>query len=152
MRTEPHPSAATIGARLERIARRHGVADIYAFGSRARAAAAQLEALQSDPSLFDPGSDLDIGVRPFFGVRLTARDRVELTLELEDLFSAPRVDLVILPEADPYLALEIVRGELLYCADADDEARSQLFVLRRAADLAPFKRERIRMILEEGAR
>lgn len=77
---------------------------------------------------------------------------MELTLQLEDLFSAPRVDLVILPEADPYLALDIVRGELLYCADADEEARSQLHVLRRAADLAPFKRERMRMILEEGAR
>jgi len=152
MPKEPHLSAATTGAKLERIAGRHGIDGIYAFGSRARAAAAQLDALHSGPSLFDPGSDLDIGVRPFFGVRLTAKDRVELTLELEDLFTAPRVDLVILLEADPYLALEIVRGEVLYCADADEEARSQMVVLRRAADLAPFKRERMRMILEEGAR
>jgi hypothetical protein len=62
------------------------------------------------------------------------------------------VDLVLLPEADAFLALEIIRGELLYSDDLDRQARYQLFVLRRAGDLAPFQKERIRAILEEGAR
>ncbi len=152
MSSNAQPSEATIAEKLQCMARRLGLADIYAFGSQARVALEQLNATRCDPLRFAPNLDLDIGVRPFYGVHLTARQRVDLALELEDLFSVPRVDLVLLPEADPYLALEIVRGELLYTADADEEARYQLFVLRRAADLARFQRERIRMILEEGGR
>ena len=53
---------------------------------------------------------------------------------------------------DSYLALEIIRGELIYTDDPDRQARYELYVLRRAADLLPFKKDRIRMILEEGAR
>jgi predicted nucleotidyltransferase len=154
--TEQSPSedrrGTTIGDRLERIAQRFAVADIYAFGSRAEAAVRQLGGQEPDPSFGKSTSDLDIGVRPLSGIRLSAQSRVELTIELEDLFGVPRVDLVVLPEADPYLALDVVRGELLYTADPDEEARYQLYVLRRAADLAPFKKERIRMILEDGAR
>jgi hypothetical protein len=55
--------------------------------------------------------------------------------------------LVILPEAKPYLALDVVRGELLCVTDVDAEAAYQLYVLRRAADLAPLERERRRMVL-----
>ena len=65
-----------------------------------------------------------------------------MTLELEELLGVPRVDLVILPEADAFLAAEIVRGELLYAQDLDQEAETQLYYLRRAGDLAPFFRER----------
>ena len=41
---------------------------------------------------------------------------------------------------------------LLYTSDADRQAEYELFVLRRAGDLLPFYRERVRMILEKGAR
>jgi hypothetical protein len=78
--------------------------------------------------------------------------RVRFTMELEDLFEVGRVDLVLLPEADPYVALDVIRGELLYTQDPDRQARYELYVLRRAGDLLPFKKERMRMILEEGAR
>ena len=61
-----------------------------------------------------------------------------LTLELETLFDVHRVDLVILPEANAVLAAEVVRGELLYTEHADAEAKTQLYYLRRAGDLAPF--------------
>jgi hypothetical protein len=95
---------------------------------------------------------VDIAVLPDVQVVLSAREKVEISLELEELLGAPRVDLVILPEADPFLALNIVRGELLYANDLDRQARHELYVLRRAGDLIPFKKERIRMIMEEGAR
>jgi hypothetical protein len=48
--------------------------------------------------------------------------------------------------------VDIICGELLYTSDPDQQARYELFVLRRAGDLLPFQRERTRMILEEGAR
>ena len=79
-------------------------------------------------------------------------ERISLAIELEDRFDVPRVDLIILPEADPYLALEVIRGELLYTDDPDRQARHELYILRRAGDLMPFKKQRMRMILEEGAR
>ena len=71
-----------------------------------------------------------------------------LALELEDLFAVARVDLVVLSEANAPLAAEVVRGELLVCADADEEAESQLYYLRRAGDLAPFYDAQLRDLLE----
>jgi hypothetical protein len=96
-------------------------------------------------------SDVDIGVRPKQGSRLSTRDLVELILKLEDLFKVKRVDLVLLPDAEPFLALDIIRGELLYTDDPLDQAYYELFVLRRAGDLLPFKRERIDLILQGAA-
>lgn len=42
-----------------------------------------------------PESDVDIGVRPEAGRRLSVREKVELAIALEDLFQAPRADLVM---------------------------------------------------------
>jgi uncharacterized protein len=42
--------------------------------------------------------------------RLSIRDIVQLTLSLEELLRVNRVDLMILPKADPFLALEAMRG------------------------------------------
>ena len=62
------------------------------------------------------------------------------------------MDLILLPEADPFLALDIIKGELLYCADPDRQAEDELYVLRRAGDLAGFQRERIDQIIRGGGR
>jgi hypothetical protein len=97
-------------------------------------------------------SDIDIGVLPLPGDSLDPRAKVRLMAELEDLFGAGRVDLVSLPEAPPFLAIEIMRGELLYDADPDRSAEYELFVLRRAADLEPYERERVRDVLAGFAR
>jgi predicted nucleotidyltransferase len=139
-----------LSERLGEIAGRYGLANLYVFGSRSAELAARLRGEAAVPASAD--SDADFGAEPRRGVRLSPRDRVRLTAELEDLFQVPRVDLVVLTEAPAFLALEIVRGELLYCEDPDQQAESELYVLRRAADLAPFERERRRLILEEGGR
>lgn len=135
--------------KLSEICRRYTVADLYVFGSRAAEIAARLRQKSGLPS--QQQSDVDIGVFPAERVVWTPEKRVNLSMELEDLLQADRIDLVLLPEAEPFLALDIVRGELLYTDDPDRQARYELFVLRRAGDLLPFKRERTRMILEEGA-
>lgn len=135
--------------KLREIASKYHLCDVYAFGSQADRAIGRLSGMDSVP--FRVGSDLDIGVRTTPGFRLTARDRAALMTELEDLFSVSRVDLVILDEADPFIALDIIRGRLLYAEDRDSQAHYELYVLRRAGDLMPFKKERIAMILEEGA-
>lgn len=136
--------------KLEEIALRYGLEEMYAFGSRAKEVSARL---RGDKALVASAeSDVDIGVRIKSDHTLGPSERVKLALEIEDLLEASRVDLVILQETDPFLALEIIRGELLYTEDPDRQARYELYVLRRAGDLLPFKKERIRMIMEEGAR
>ena len=136
--------------RLSELARAYCLADLYVFGSRAAEIAAMIKngkAIKRASS-----SDVDIGIRPKQGPRLSTRDLVNLAVELEDLFGVNRVDLVLLPDAEPFLALDIIRGELLYADDPLDQAHYELFVLRRAGDLLPFKRERIDLILQGAAR
>ena len=128
----------------------YGVQDIYAFGSRAGETLGWIRGHTIHSA--HPESDVDIGILPLNWSQWNAEQKVNFSLELEDFFAVSRVDLVLLPEAEPFLALDIIRGELLYTIDADEQARYELFVLRRAGDLLPFKKERIRMILEEGGR
>lgn len=71
-----------------------------------------------------------------------------MTQALEDLFGLPRIDLVVLPEADPFLAANIIRGERLFADDAYLADEYDLYVLRRAGDLAPLERERQALILQ----
>jgi hypothetical protein len=131
---------------LQSIARPYHLSAIYAFGSRAQEIA--LRVRDNEPlQLASPSPDVDIGVHPSAGHVLSARDRVRIAVALEDLFSVYRVDLVVVPETRPFLALDIIRGELIYCEDLDEQAEFELYVLRRAGDLAYYERERIRLIL-----
>jgi len=118
---------------------------IYAFGSRAREAKKMAEGgcktLRSSPT------DLDIGL--LSRDRLSVEEKVRIGLALEDIFGVARVDVVVLSEAPPFLALEIVQGELLFADDPDFEADYQLHVMRVASDLMPFEREKRAMILGE---
>jgi predicted nucleotidyltransferase len=137
-------------ARLQRICEEHGVAALWAFGSRGREALALTRGEAG--GVGDGGSDLDVGVLPARGRIQTPKQRVRLAAALEDLFDVPRVDLVIVPRAAPYLAVDVIRGELLVDRDPDATAEFELYVLRRAADLMPFLKMRRELILEEGGR
>lgn len=148
----PHSGGRRDGLRdrLESIARHYGLADVYVFGSRADEIAATVQGL-SEPRVTSE-SDADIAVRPRYGVRFGAEERVDVTLALEHLLRVPRVDLIVLPEVGAFLALAAVSGELLYCENRTDQAEYELYVLRRAGDLLPFERVRRRLILRHGAR
>lgn len=134
-------------ATLEDIATRFGLDAIYLFGSRATEVAAFLRGGR-EPDLNHP-SDVDVGVVPTAGRRLTVRDKVRLAITLEDVWDVSRVDLVLLPEASPFLAVDIVAGERMYARDAYALDEYELYVLRRAGDLAPFERERRQRVLWE---
>lgn len=130
---------------LAALCRRHRVEALYAFGSRSREIAQRVLSGESLPK--GSTSDVDIGVLPRQGAVLDARDKVRLMADLEDLFRVGRVDLVVLPEASAFLAVDIIRGELLYDEEPDRSAEYELYVLRRAGDLAHYERERIERIL-----
>jgi uncharacterized protein len=134
---------------LRRLAARYQLQDIYVFGSRAQEIARRLggEGVPASST-----SDVDIAVQPLPAHDLDVRERVRLTAELEELFDAPRVDLVVLSEAGTLLALEVIRGELLFTVDPHAQAEHELYLLRRAADTAHLRRERVEEILYRGAR
>ncbi|MCX8116805.1 MAG: nucleotidyltransferase domain-containing protein [Desulfobacterota bacterium] len=128
---------------IQRIASRYGLQMIYVFGSRAKEVLAlvegRIERLSAGPS------DLDIGVKP--NKPLTVEEKVRIGLFFEDLFEVNRVDLIVIPEAPVFLALEIVTGEILYVHDSSYEAEYQLYIMRQAADLLPYERMKQRMVM-----
>ena len=132
--------------KIEQICRKYQVKALYVFGSRS---AEMLQVLQDNIYEFKPSqSDLDISILTRF--QLSVDDKVNLTLELEELFKGPRVDLVVLQEVDAFVAANIIRGERIYAEDSYLADEYDLFVLRRAGDLAELERERMAMILQEG--
>ncbi|RMH20172.1 MAG: nucleotidyltransferase domain-containing protein [Acidobacteria bacterium] len=104
---------------------------LYLFGSYARGEAS-------------PASDVDLGV--LFVTPQPLTEVVDLESRLEGALGR-RVDLVDAGRASAFLALDVVKGERLYCADEERCDEFDLYVLRRAADLAPFERARRRMLL-----
>lgn len=129
--------------KIVRIAAQYQLQMIYAFGSRAKEA---LDLIEERIERFaSTSSDLDIGIKP--ERPLTVEEKVEIAIFFEDLFNVPRVDVVVIPEAPIFLALEIVTGEILYKQDSTYEAEYQLYIMRRAAELMPYERFKQKMIL-----
>ena len=54
---------------------------------------------------------------------------------------------MVIQEADPFLAANIIRGERIYSRDEYQADEYDLYILRRAGDLAPLERERIAIIM-----
>jgi predicted nucleotidyltransferase len=103
----------------------------YVFGSRERGDA-------------HAGSDLDVGV--LGRARLDLRTIVHLQDALEERLGMP-VDVVDLSPAGAFLALDAVRGERVFERDPLALDEFDLYVLRRAGDLAFFERERRQALL-----
>jgi len=104
---------------------------LYVFGSRARGEATER-------------SDVDVGI--VFRQDVALRDLLLLEDALERHLRLP-VDLVDAGRASAFLALDVIRGERVYCSDPDRCDEFELYVMRRAGDLAPFERERRRLLL-----
>jgi predicted nucleotidyltransferase len=133
---------------LTRIAMQYQLSAIFAFGSRRADAAAIINGTRCPGEYCS--SDIDVGVLPLEGVKMGPREKVKLTMDLEDLFWVKKVDLVVLPEADPFLAANVIRGERIYCKDEYAADEYGLYILRRAGDLIPLEEERIRLIMGEN--
>ncbi len=121
---------------------------LYTFGSRAGEVR---EWLANDrPGMPDMSADVDVGIKTGRGKPLSVREKVRLAQAIEDLLDVKRVDLVCLDDADPFLAANVIRGERLYARDTYEADEYDLYVLRRAGDLAPLERERLALIFGEG--
>jgi uncharacterized protein len=122
-----------LARRIAGVLERHpDVLGAYLFGSRARDGVR-------------PESDADIAV--VFDHPPALERLVELETELEDALSL-EVDVIDLAGAGAFLALEAVRGERVFERDGLVLDQLDLYILRRAGDLAHFERERRRALLE----
>lgn len=130
---------------LAQLCRTQGVAIMYAFGSRSKELYNWIEQRET---LAPSQSDVDIGVRAAPDIFWHIRDKVRLAIALEDLFDCPCVDLIVLNEADPFLAADIIRGERLFAHNSYEADEYDLYVLRRAGDLAPLEQERMNLVLK----
>ena len=104
----------------------------YLFGSQARG---------------DATAASDVDVAALFGEAVGLDDVLRLEDALERKLGLP-VDLIDLGRANAFLALDVIRGERVYCTDEDRCDDFELYVMRRAGDLLPFERERLRLVLQ----
>ena len=95
--------------------------------------------------LSSSSADLDIGIKA--GRHLRVEEKVKIALIFEDIFNVAKVDIVIVSEVPIFLALEIVKGELLYAENLTHEAEYQLYIMRRAAEIIPYERMKQKMTL-----
>jgi predicted nucleotidyltransferase len=133
---------------LREICDRHRIDLVYAFGSRACEARDFLYGIGKMGK--GATSDVDIGIKaaPKRGA-MSVREKVEVAAEMEDLLGLGRVDLVILSEVDPFLAANIIRGERIFAKDSYAADEYELYILRRAGDLAPLERERLSIVFKQ---
>ena len=119
----------TLLPQLERLFRQRPVQLAYLFGSQATGRT-------------HAESDVDIAV--LLDTSLTADERFaeRLTLlgALSHLFGTDNVDVVVLNEASPLLAYEVLRhGVLLYCSDENTRVEFQVRALCAYEDTAPLR-------------
>ena len=135
---------------LSEICRKYSADILYGFGSLSKKVKQWIDAEIDSILPHNRQSDVDVGVKPLKGKIFSLDEKVRFSLELEDLFSVNRVDLVIIPEADPFLAANIIRGERIFCQDDYRADEYDLYILRRAGDLAPLERERQSIIMKKS--
>ena len=131
---------------IKQLCQCYHVVVLYVFGSQATAVYEW--ATTNKAVTLQAGHDVDIGIKVQRGHQLTPWQKVAFAQAMEEMLAVSRVDLVSLDDADPFLAANIIRGERLYAADSYVADEYELYVLRRAGDLAPFEKARLKMILE----
>ncbi len=125
----------SLSQRIVAVLDRHPeIVGAYLFGSRSRGE-------ETD------GSDVDLAVL-FDGPA-----DLERTIAVEDELERAvglRVDVVDLARAGAFLALDAIRGERIFERDGRRLDELDLYIMRRAGDLAPFEHERRRALLAVG--
>ena len=131
--------------KIEKLALAFGIREVYVFGSRSK----EIYSAVRGSSEIDrtAASDIDIGVTLPYDLILSIDQKVSITSGFEEIFNGGSIDLTVVNEAPVYLALDIIKGELIYCADVIEQARYELYILRQAGDLEYFERERRNAIL-----
>ncbi len=140
---EQPPQESGVAERVASFFRRQaspGVVSAYLFGSHARGSAHRQ-------------SDIDVGVllprEVFPSAKGRFDERVRLSAALVDALDCNDVDVVVLNDAPPVFARNVVTsGTRVFCIDSDADRDFVRDTQLRAADLAPFLRRTRKIKLE----
>jgi predicted nucleotidyltransferase len=125
--------------RLQSLCEQYGIALCYIFGSQQESGKDALEG--KNVAVADPESDVDVAVLfrtpPCNPVEIYAR----LSMDLQDLLTPFKVDLLFLHEVDHLIQLEAIRGISAYAIDDETRDAYEHRVMALAADeIEIFKR------------
>lgn len=137
-------------AAFAEVCRRHGLALVYLFGSRAGDAARLLAGEQVEVD--DPLADVDVGVvtmRPLPGPAERLEFYASLYNDLVDFFAPYHLDLVLLEENHSVFQAEALKGICVFEADPARREAYEMRILARAADFRPFLDLFYKEVLEE---
>jgi predicted nucleotidyltransferase len=104
---------------------------VYLYGSRSRGEER-------------PDSDVDLGV--LYSEPVDVLELLDLEARIQSELGL-RVQAVDVGRCSAFLAFDVIAGERIYCTDSTRCDEFDLYVMRRAGDLLPFERERLRMVL-----
>jgi predicted nucleotidyltransferase len=100
---------------IEEICRKYDISLCYLFGSQAETGLEILQGKKVEPA--DPESDIDFAVLFNERPENTLKTYASLSVELQDLVSPFRADLLLLHEADHLVQFEAIKGICIYSRD-----------------------------------
>jgi hypothetical protein len=118
--------------RIREICRKYNIALCYLFGSQQECGKVLLKG--NHVEMLDTESDIDFGV---LFVSLPAdllKTYAHLSLELQDIVSPFRADLLFLHEVDHLIQLEVIRGLCIYSLDEEFRETYEEKVMMMASD------------------
>ncbi len=117
---------------IDEICEKHGIVLCYLFGSRQEQGKALLDGADVRPT--DPESDIDFAVLFSEPPQDAAKAYALLSLDLQDIVSPFRADLLFLHEVDHIIQLEAIKGINVYRAGEDLREEYEEKVLAFASD------------------
>ncbi|MEK6693298.1 MAG: nucleotidyltransferase domain-containing protein [Nitrospirota bacterium] len=124
--------------KIDDICKRYNIGLCYIFGSQAEAGKALLDG--KDVELRDPESDIDLAVLFTRPPENTLKTYASLSLELQELVSPFKADLLFLHEADHLIQFEAIKGICSYSInDEFREAYEEMVMMRASDELEIFK-------------
>lgn len=118
--------------KLEEILKQYGVALCYIFGSQKDIALKLLQGKRVP--LIDRESDIDFAVVFKNLPENNLKTYALLSIELQEVVSPFRADLVFLHEVDHLIQFEAIKGYCVYCADEDFKEEYEEKVMKFASD------------------
>ncbi len=118
--------------KIEQICKAYSIALCYIFGSKANEGLRLIKGERVEPD--DPESDIDFGVLFIKPPEDPLKTYALLSLELEELVSPFRPDLLFLHEVDHLIQLEAIKGLNIYAIDEKRKEEYEEKVLMFASD------------------
>jgi predicted nucleotidyltransferase len=123
---------------IEEICKKYNIALCYIFGSQKEVGKALLEGKKVER--LDPESDIDFGVLFITPLKNTLETYASLSLDLQELVSPFKVDLLFLHEVDHLIQLEVIKGYNIYSVNEEfREAYEEKVMMMASDELEIFK-------------